>query len=420
MRDNIRGRIELIRMGKMPRKYMRTSIGVFPNDWKEICMNQCVTIASGLVDPRKNPYINMKHIGPENIEKDTGEIIDIHTASEQGLISGKYVFDNNSIIYSKVRPKLNKICMPDFSGICSADCYVLHVKDNIKKRYLYHYMMSDYFLKQVLACSMRTKMPKINQAELKAIKIFVPETEEQCKIMQLLDGYNKYINLLGKQIDEKKKQKRWLMEFLLTKKVKSLKLLGCRIKIRIGEFINEVSEKTNINNKYDVFSVTKTGIYLQKEQFNKKIASEDNTGYKVVRKGNLVFSTMNLWMGSLDVLEKYDIGIVSPAYKVFEFKKDKMLPEFGKYFMKSSYMIWLYNVNSEQGASVVRRNLDINSLMNTEVIIPDIAEQIKISKVLKCADKEIDLLNKKLLLVKKEKQAMMQLLLTGIVRVNEE
>ena len=88
--------------------------------------------------------------------------------------------------------------------------------------------------------------------------------------------------------------------------------------------------------------------------------------------------------------------------------------------MKSSYMIWLYNVNSEQGASVVRRNLDINSLMNTEVIIPDIAEQIKISKVLKCADKEIDLLNKKLLLVKKEKQAMMQLLLTGIVRVNEE
>lgn len=238
--------------------------------------------------------------------------------------------------------------------------------------------------------------------------------------MQLLDGYNKYINLLGKQISEKKKQKRWLMEFFLIKKVKNLNYLGCRKKIRIGEIINEISEKTNLNNEYDVFSVTKTGIYLQKEQFNRKIASEDNTGYKVVRKGNLVFSTMNLWMGSLDVLEKYDIGIVSPAYKVFEFKKDKMLPEFGKYFMKSSYMIWLYNVNSEQGASVVRRNLDINSLMNTEVIIPDIAEQIKISKVLKCADKEIDLLNKKLLLVKKEKQAMMQLLLTGIVRVNEE
>ena len=63
-------------------------------------------------------------------------------------------------------------------------------------------------------------------------------------------------------------------------------------------------------------SVTKDGIFSQEDFFKKQIASKNNIGYKIIRKNNLVFSTMNLWMGSLDVLTNYDIGIVSPAYIV--------------------------------------------------------------------------------------------------------
>ena len=126
---------------------------------------------------------------------------------------------------------------------------------------------------------------------------------------------------------------------------------------------------------------------------------------------------MNLWMGSLDVLKKFDVGIVSPAYKVFRFNKAYMIPEFGEYFMKTPYMIWLYNTNSEQGASVVRKNLDLNALLNTKVSIPTLPEQQAIAKILTQADKEIQLLQQKLDLMKQEKKAIMQLLLTGIVRV---
>ena len=157
-------------------------------------------------------------------------------------------------------------------------------------------------------------------------------------------------------------------------------------KVKLGTCIKEINEKTTKNNQYEVLSVTKDGIFSQEEFFKKQIASENNIGYKVIRRNNLVFSTMNLWMGSLDVLTNYDIGIVSPAYKVFEFNEKLMLPEYGNYFMKSYYMIEQYKNCSEQGASVVRRNLDLKALLKIEINIPPIEEQEKIVKILRNID----------------------------------
>ena len=161
-------------------------------------------------------------------------------------------------------------------------------------------------------------------------------------------------------------------------------------KFKLKDCIKEVIEKTTENNQYEVLSVTKDGIFSQEEFFNKQIASENNVGYKIIKKDNLVFSTMNLWMGSLDVLDNYDIGIVSPAYKIFEFDKEKMIPAFGKYFMKSYRMLERYKECSEQGASIVRRNLDLKQLLDTEIEIPSVMEQKKIVEILEKNDQIIE------------------------------
>lgn len=161
-------------------------------------------------------------------------------------------------------------------------------------------------------------------------------------------------------------------------------------KVRLGDCIKEINERTTENNQYQVLSVTKDGIFSQEEYFKKQIASENNIGYKILRRNNLVFSTMNLWMGSIDVLTNYDIGIVSPAYKIFEFNENLMLPEYGNYFMKSYYMLEMYKFCSEQGASIVRRNLDLKQLLGIEINVPSIKQQEKIAKVLKNVDSIID------------------------------
>ena len=122
-------------------------------------------------------------------------------------------------------------------------------------------------------------------------------------------------------------------------------------------------------------------------------------------------------MGSLDVLEDYEIGIISPAYKVFSFDTKLMDVKFGRQFMRSEPMIWQYKVNSEQGASIVRRNLDLKALLSTKVSIPDLIEQKAIAAVFIAVDKEIELLRQSIEQEKQKKKALMQLLLTGIVRV---
>jgi len=418
MNEVIKHRIDTIQRGEVPDGYKKRGKSIFPVEWKTSNFERLGLIQSGLVDPTKEPYLYMQHIGPDCIEKDTGRLMETQSSVELGLISGKFYFDSNSIVYSKIRPNLNKVCIPDFEGICSADCYAIKPRDGIYKTYLFKLMLSFPFYKQAVCCSMRTGMPKINQDDLNAIPLIHSQNiEEQQKIAGILTTQDKIIELKEKRIADKHRQKKYLMQQLLTGKKRLEGFSGEWIPQKIGSCIYELNERTTESNQHEILSVTKNGIVRQSDHFNKQIASEDNAGYKILRRGNLAFSSMNLWMGSLDVLEICDEGIISPAYKVFDFNISVMLSEFGKHFMKSNHMIWLYICNSEQGASIVRRNLDLNGLLSTFITIPELKEQKAIANILSTADNEILLLQQDLEQEKQKKKALMQLLLTGIVRV---
>ena len=183
-------------------------------------------------------------------------------------------------------------------------------------------------------------------------------------------------------------------------------------KVKISSLISEITERTNTSNQHEVLSVTKDGIKLQREYFKKQIASEDNTGYKIVRKGNLVFGTMNLWMGSLDVLKNPAIGIVSPAYKTFKFNPERCCVDFMSYFMRTPHMIHKYILHSQQGASIVRRNLDLDQLLVDEVQFPPLPEQKKIASILTSVDEVIETTQKQIDKLQDLKKANMNELLT--------
>lgn len=105
---------------------------------------------------------------------------------------------------------------------------------------------------------------------------------------------------------------------------------------------------------------------------------------------------LNLWMGSVDILQTLEIGMISPAYKVFDCISNVMIPDFAKYFLRSAEMVWLYNVNSEIGASIVRKNLDLDGLLLSNITIPKISEQSAIAEVLSKVDDELELLQAEL------------------------
>src|SRR5690554_3991207 len=94
-----------------------------PEGWKKARFEEVTRIANGQVNPKIEPYSNMLHIGPENVTSHSGQLSGCKTSRELGLISGKYEFDEQAIVYSKIRPNLNKVCRPKFHGLCSADMY---------------------------------------------------------------------------------------------------------------------------------------------------------------------------------------------------------------------------------------------------------------------------------------------------------
>ena len=110
-------------------------------------------------------YANKPHIGIDSIESNSGRLSGYRTVAEDGIISGKYPFTAQHIIYSKIRPALNKVALPDFDGVCSADAYpILPAKERCNRIYLAQVMRSSYFLDYVLPLSGRAQMPKVNKS----------------------------------------------------------------------------------------------------------------------------------------------------------------------------------------------------------------------------------------------------------------
>ena len=146
-------------------------------------------------------YQDYPHIGIDCIEKDTGNILPYKTIKEDGVISGKYLFNSKHIIYSKIRPNLNKVALPNFEGLCSADSYPILVKENICNRLFFAYILrGNYFLNYILPFSSRANMPKVNQVQLSGFSLPVPPIELQnefAEFVQLIDklkfdDYSKY------------------------------------------------------------------------------------------------------------------------------------------------------------------------------------------------------------------------------------
>lgn len=413
MTPEIKHRIEQIRRGEVPEGFKHNSASVMPCDWNTCDFHEVATIQSGLVSPKEEPYCFMFHIGPDNIERDTGRIGNLKTACELGLVSGKFYFDAGSIVYSKIRPNLNKVCIPNFEGICSADCYSIKTRVGIDRDYLFNFMLSFQFYKRAVACSMRTGMPKINQDDLNMIPVALPsQLEEQQKIAAILTTQDKVIELKEKLLAEKQRQKKHLMQQLLTGKKRLPGFYGAWSFPKAKELFQSVSDKDHNGDLAVLSSTQDRGIVPRNEvDIDIKYDACSLVNYKKVSKGNFVIS-LRSFQGGIEY-STYT-GLVSPAYTVLSSRKE-ISDEYYKQFFKSTDYINRLNV----AVYGIRdgKQISYEDFGRLRIPYPPIKEQDAIAEVLSTADHEIDLLQQDIEQEKQKKKALMQLLLTGIVRV---
>ena len=152
-----------------------------PMGWSVVGFEEIATIDGNMTTDYEK-YADYPHIGIDSIEKETGLLKGYRTVAEDGVISGKYIFTPAHIIYSKIRPNLNKVALPEFDGLCSADAYpILPIEGKCNRVFLAYNMRSTFFLDYILQFCNRTNLPKVNRKEVAGFRTPLPPFELQNK-----------------------------------------------------------------------------------------------------------------------------------------------------------------------------------------------------------------------------------------------
>ena len=303
------------------------------------------------------------YISTENMLQDYQGIVDAKSVPEDvNVIS----FSCGDILISNIRPYLKKVWKATYNGGCSSDVFVLKANDNIESDYLHYVIANDKFINFVMSGAKGVKMPRGDKNQMKTYSLSLPQIQEQKKIGKMLSLLDERIATQNKIIDKLQTLIRGISNKLLNTDYGK--------KTRLGDILNECSERTKVNNQYEVLSSTVNGLFSQREYFSKDIASENNIGYKILRLHDVVLSPQNLWMGNINYNDKFEIGIVSPSYKIFSIV-DGYDKKYVSALLKTHRALYNYSLVSEQGASVVRRNLNSEAFEQLTFIIPPIANQ---------------------------------------------
>jgi len=227
----------------------------FNDEWQKYKFYDLVSITNGQVNPNDEKYMNLPHIGPGNIEKETGRLLEYNLAKDDKLISSKYLFNEKSIIYGKINPHFAKVCYPKFIGLCSADAYPINPNEKyLTSNFLLYLLLSSKFTKFATSVSMRTGMPKINRDELGVYKFIIPSLQEQEKIGKFLSLLDKKIELQTKKIEDLKLFKKGLYNIIKNLNCESEYFLSEIVTFENGKghesIVDEKGEYILVNSKF--------------------------------------------------------------------------------------------------------------------------------------------------------------------------
>ena len=260
-------------------------------------------------------------------------------------------------------------------------------------------------------------------------RVVLPPLDEQKKITAILATQDKAIELQTRKIDELKRFKKGCMEKMFPKKGQKVPekrfpgFAGDWEQRKLGEIVDRVVRKnTNNESSLPLTISAQYGLVDQITYFNNRVASRDVSNYYLVLNGEFAYnkSTSDGYpFGAVKRLDLYEKGVLSTLYIVFAPKDEqKTNSDFLTVFFDTDR--WHKGV-AERAAEGARNhgllNISAEDFFDIALLLPsDVAEQSKIGAYFRAIDHLITLHQRKLEEMKKQKKALMQLLLTGIVR----
>ena len=154
-----------------------------PDSWEWIRLGNASTYADtkNKINAQKAPK-EIWGLDLEDIEKG-GQLLEYHTIGERKAIGDKTCFCEGDILYSKLRPYLQKILVAPEDGICTPEIVPFRMFGNISHKYIVIYLKSPYVDNYVNAASYGVKMPRAGTETMKSLLVPIPPISEQVRIV---------------------------------------------------------------------------------------------------------------------------------------------------------------------------------------------------------------------------------------------
>ncbi|CDA79107.1 restriction endonuclease subunit S [Negativibacillus massiliensis] len=423
MRQDIKERVEQIRQGKVPEGYKKEKLGIVPEEWNETSFSTLFTSTSDYTDDLdKYPLYSLTiedGITPKTERYERSHLVKKED-SYKIVRPNDYAYNPMNLRFGAVaRHKGNMpVAVSGYYDIFTT----VHESDlPFMDSFLTCGPMITYY-NRVSTGSLVEKQ-RVHFSQFLEFVLPLPSINERAKIAAILTTQNKIIELKEKRLAQKQRQKKYLMQQLLTGKKRLLEFSE-EWKIKPLKKLTEKQKKKNDGFQYRLVlsNSAQHGIVSQDQEFDKEIANEERIdGYYIVIPGAFVYNpriSVTAPCGPINVNETGETGIMSPLYTVFTISSPQISQDFLKYYFQSSCWYKYVKGVANYGARHDRISISDGDFFDMPIPLPTKEEQNYIAKVLSAADREIELLQQDIEQEKQKKKALMQLLLTGIVRVN--
>ena len=425
MKPEIKQRIEQIHQSEIPEAYKKTKAGILPGDWDVYMLGDCLSRVERPVEVKPNELYTQIGI------RSHGKGLFYKEPVAGAALGNKAVFwiEPDCFIVNIVfawEQAIGKTTQSEV-GMIGSHRFPMYrpVNDRVDVDYLIAYVWTKRGTDILEAASPggAGRNKTLGQDRFLKSKIVLPPIEEQQKIAAILTTQDRVIELKEKRLAEKQRQKKYLMQQLLTGKKRLPGFSGEWKNIKLCEVLSERKEK-NVEQNLRICSVAvQKGVVDQVEHLGRSYAANDTSNYSVAHYGDIIYTkspTGDFLYGIVKQNLLQEKVAVSPLYGVFT-PMTFGLGYFLHTYFQSAICARNYLLPIVQKGAKNTINITNDTFISSKLYLPlDVEEQKAIADTFIAADREIDLLRQDIEQEKQKKKALMQLLLTGIVRVKHD
>ncbi len=392
-----------------------------PNGWKKVKLGDVATISSGSTPLRSNkayfdngnmPWVKTMDLTNGKITKTDECITELAAKKCKPYPTGTVLV----AMYGGFN-QIGRTGLLTFPASINQALAALQFDKDICSEYVLFYLNANVDRWRSCAASSR-KDPNITSHDVEKFKIVLPPLEEQKKIAATLSVWDSAIEKMEKLIDAKENHFNQLMNKLIVINSSNSKWNTFALK-NVFEVVNRKNKNGNTN---ILTSSAQYGLVNQQEYYKKKIASSNTSGYYLLKKGDFAYNrsySTGYPYGVVKRLDKYELGVLSTLYLCFSLKKEyQSYSDFFVFLFESGYLNNQLALICREGArNHGLLNVSKEDFFNMKVQLPNEKEQQSIVCILHNHSLELSLLKQQLENYKKQKQGLMQKLLTGQWRV---